>query len=460
MSEFDTAYKTSARYIDRAANGNGYEKAMLTIMALGELGEQGVENAKIVEIGPGGGAALTALSLAYDNGTELGLPPKPEVNLVELDGISSPALLESMNNFERHGPVTLTKGDARDLDTILPEPVHVVAASAVLHEVYSYGKGYAGVDETLGAVARSLEPGGYFSYRDVFSVDGMSQHERTRHIYDKAGWVRFAKLFLPYYIDNATHPYHHEDDKVVYLQDSVNVRPEKINSERQLTINAPVGVLRELQRHYITFRDHCWRTGALGLTPELEGPLSSEWINRATGHKRIYYKNGKTSYTPHPLLEKLSEDAGNGFRAIDGDIFDKTTEAEIGKFLELVESGDEAAQSVWEEWLKREGSETYVYMTVSRLLGAMVMRSLEATDGKTILMPSSSQDVVITPRAYYNRFLGQLSAPLYDGKQLVLARAMDVKKDQELIIAATEGLAKHCSRNTMARIYDPIRKVL
>lgn len=359
MNNFDSTEKNSGVYLDLAANGNGGEKAMFALEALNRLKASGTNSVHVIEIGPGGGAALDAVTNAYSD-PESNLPKEIRIAFLELNGIQSESLQAAREKFAHIGTSKHVEGDARDMAKLFPDGADVIAASAVLHEVYSYGMGYEGVDQTLQALAETVKPNGYFAYRDVFSVENGSQHERKRHIYDKEGWVLFAKLFLPYYLSSATHPYHHEDDKVVFEQDSMRVLAESINPKKYLSINAPVGILRELQRHYITLRDFCWREGALGITPVLEGPLANDWLDIKNGSKRVYYKSDSSVFDDN-LLRVLSEDAADGLKVVDGDTFDSTTDAELGRFLHRVMQEDGTALEVWNKWLSREGSETYVY---------------------------------------------------------------------------------------------------
>lgn len=458
MNSFDTAEKNSGVYLDLAANGNGDEKAMFALEALSRLKASGTNDVDVIEIGPGGGAALQSITGAYAEDTDSNLPDNINISFLELDGIESGSLGDARKQFAAFGTTEYVKGDARDMATLFPDGADVVAASAVLHEVYSYADGYDGVDQTLHAISETVKPGGYFAYRDVFSVENESQHERKRHIYDKEGWVLFAKQFLPHYLSQATHPYHREDDKVVFEQDSQRVLADAIDPKKYLSISAPVGVLRELQRHYITLRDFCWREGALGITPVLDGPLANDWLDVKNGSKRVYYKSDP-EVLDDKLLDVMSEDAVDGHKVVDGDIFDATTDAELARFLHRVHDGDEVATDVWEKWLSREGAETYVYMTIGRLVGSMAMRSLEVTDGKQLLVPRRASDVLIVPRRYYNRYLNRhLSNPLPDAKQLILFNSVDVKNDKQGVADALDVLTEHATRETISRIYGPIRK--
>lgn len=457
MSSFHTEHKTDFSYLDLAANGNGDEKALFTIQALERLRQGGMTEADVVEIGPGGGAAFKAVTNTMSGQRAEGIPNIVNYSFVELDGISSEMLEQACKEHAPYGATKMIKGDARNLASLMPEGANVVAASAVLHEVYSYAGGYDGVDQTLRSVTDTIRPSGYFSYRDVFSVENESQHERAMHIYDKS-WVYFSKLFLPYYLENATHPYHREDDKVVFEQDSKFVGINSIDADKNLSISAPVGVLRELQRHYITLRDYCWRKGSLGVLPILEGDLANDWVDQRKGLKRVYYQQVPNA-AQDDLLTVMSEKAGEDIWSVDGDYFDAATDAKLCGFLKAVIEEDPAARETWNEWLAREGAETYVYMTMGNLLGATALRSLEASEGKKILLPESPSDVMIRPRGYYNRFLRrQVSSPLPDAKQMVLFKAYQPKTDRDEIADSLAILTEHCSKDTIAKIYGPIQK--
>lgn len=461
MGLFSTVEKSSGMYLDQAANGNGAEKAFYTISALRELGGRGVSDVHVVEIGPGGGAALGSVTRALKTGD---LPGVNELKytFVELEGVQSGSLTHEREKFERLGVGTceMRVGDAKELNVVVPDSADVVAASAVLHEVYSYGGGYGGIDQTLRSITDTLGERGFFSYRDVFSVERASQHERTRHIYDHESWVRFAKMFLPYYLQNAEHPYHREEDKVVFEQNSKVINTaQEINTAEGLSIEAPNGLLRELQRHYITLRDFAWRKGALGVRPDLEGQNAGDWLSIKDGHKRVHYRTD----VEDKLLEALSEKRPDGSWVVDGDAFDATTDILLTKLLSDAEDGggDPEAAHVWQEWLEREGSETYVYMTLGKFMGEVALQSLRASGGQRLLLPVDPSHALITPRAYYNRYLsGRLSNPLFDGKQLALFGLVDPKTEPDRVARGLDVLSTHCTKDTISKIYTPIRKVL
>lgn len=449
--------KGSSGYLDASITGNGAEKSQLVVSAIRRLGERGIVPENILEIGPGSGSAIVELATAIDAQFP-DLKGRTNLSLLELEDVESGKLKKARKKFEEIGSTALIRGDATQLDSLLDEgSMSIISASAVMHEIFSYGGGYPAVTDAVGSISRVLEPGGLFAYRDVFSVKKDSQHDRVKHIYDNEGWVRFIKIFVPYYLAKAEHPYKREDDILVFEQDSSFVKPNEIDPQRYLGIEGPIGILREIQRHYITLRDYLWREGSLGVSPIVEGNFASDWMDHKKGHKRVHY----TSELNDPLLEAMSEENGEGHKVVDGDIFDDTTDVLLAKFLEKAQEDQNSEEwKIFQKWMDREGSETYIYYTRDRLLGAVAISSMRATDGQKVLLPTFLEDVFASPRLYYNRYLRrQLSSPLYDGKQLVLFEAVDVKKHPECVSRGLGVLATLCSKATISKIYAPLSKL-
>jgi hypothetical protein len=423
------------------------------------LRNKDVTTQHIVEIGPGGGSSVDIISESFEKGEQDGV--SLHMSFLELEGVESKGLIRAQERLAEFATSSFHQGDAKNLYSIFGNEVDIVAASAVLHEVYSYGGGYGALDTTFGNITNTLKPGGYFAYRDVLSVDRLSQHERTRHVYDREAWVRFTKLFLTHYLTEAEHPYHRHEDMLIFEQDSARIDLNDVDMTKNLSVEAPIGLLREVQRHYITLRDHVWRKGSLGVTPVLEGANSSDWVDIKRGHKRVHF----TSTLRDPLLDALSEAADDGeSRIVDGDIFDSTSEVLLGRFLRKVCDKEESSTAIWTDWLNREGSETYVYMTLNKLIGAVAIQSFTVSDGAKILLPVKAEDVAIAPRVYYNRFLqGRLSNPILDGKQMVLFEAVDTSDqssaNEEKVAEALNTISVHCSKEVLSDIYDPIRKM-
>jgi hypothetical protein len=455
-STFTTALKTAATYIDVAANSNGAEKAHLALQALKRMPRADVH---LVEVGPGGGSAVAYL--ASQLCTEQPPVEGVRLTLVEVPGVTSASLTASMDAFNRVGTCRLLTGFAQDIGTLLPEPVDVISASALLHEVYSYGGGYAGLHSMIRTLPTVLKPSGMFAYRDVYAVKAGSLHDRTQQTYTARAWLRFLRMFLPQYLDEGTHPYHGAADQVVLRQNSQIVTPEQLSERTSVVAEGPVGIFREVQRHYITLRDHIWRSGMLGFSPYLEGPLSGDWIDARQGHKRVHYRLTDSDWLPasqKTMLLALSEPYMD-HHTVDGDIFDECTDIALTAFLARAEEDADECADVWRSWVTREGRETYAYMTLDSLLAAVAVHSSEAAqEQRTVLMPVRPTDVMRRDRAYYNRYLRRaLPNPLKDAKQMVLFSNIPVT-DSESLSEGLHCLQQWCSKSSLARVYAAVNQ--
>ncbi|WP_112468652.1 hypothetical protein [Streptomyces triticisoli] len=451
---FSTSLKTAAGYIDVAANAHGEEKGHLALRALERVRS---DRPHLVEIGPGGGSSVAFLASQLAAGEDRARDVR--LTLVEVPGVVSTSLEQAMDDFSRVGRCELVTGFAQDIANILNGPVDVVSASALLHEVYSYGGGYNGLHSMIRTIPTVLRPGGMFAYRDVYAVKAPSLHDRCLQTYTSRSWLRFLRMFVPQYLGEGTHPYHSASDLVVFRQDSRIVPVERLCERTGVVASAPVGVFREVQRHYITLRDHVWRSGVLGFTPFLEGPLAGDWIDARYGHKRVHFFLTDTDWLPASqkgMLLALSEQYMDHW-TVDGDVFDECTDIALNAFLELAERDDGVCGEVWRSWVTREGRETYAYLTLDALLAAFAVNSTEAAlEERTVLVPVRVDDVIRRDRAYYQRYLRRaIPNPLRDAKQLVLFTNVSVD-DSDSLSQGMQCLQQWCSKSSLARVYSAI----
>lgn len=461
LRNFAREHKSDTGYLDVAANTHGAEKGVLVHCALGRVQHAELQ---VVEVGPGGGAAVEYLAaqLASDRTTEPAPAHEVHLILIEAPGVVSQSLTRAVEQFNQVGVCHLVHGFAQDIATLLAEPVDVISASALLHEVYSYGGGYAGLHAMMRTLPTVLAPGGFFAYRDVYAVDRPSLHERVTQSYNSRAWLTFLRRFLPHYLTEGTHPYHHAADELVARQNSRIVPVAELDPASYAVIAAPVGLFREIQRHYITFRDHVWRSGALGFTPVLDGDLAADWIDFRAGHKRVHYQLADDDDVPwlttsqRMMLAAMSEPYAD-HHTIDSDIFDSVTDVALLAFLDAADQGDTTCWRVWESWLLREGRETYAYMTADQLLTAFTVHSAQA-DTDTVLMPVQTGDIRRVDRHYYNRFLTKrLANPLPDAKQLVLFQNVP-RGDAAALRQGFDVVQDFCGKPSLARMYTAINR--
>lgn len=447
LDSFSTHHKTQPTYLDAAANSHGREKGRLLLRALERTRSS---RPHAVEIGPGGGAAVAFLTQQL---TEQPDHRPVDLTLIEAPGVTSKSLTAAMDRFDQVGTASLRHGLAEDLSGLITNPVDVISASALLHEMYSYGGGYTGLHAMIRVLPGVLAAYGFVAYRDVYAVDAPSLHERVTQSYTRPSWLRFLRLFLPHYLANGVHPYHHADDQVVARQNARITDVAKLDTTTTAVITAPVGVFREVQRHYITARDHLWRSGALGIRPYLDGHRAADWLDRRTGHKRVHYQltdDGPIPADQATLLRAMSEPFDDHL-VICGDVFDSVTDIAMTATLTEVEAN--GSHPVWKSWLAREGTETYAYLTLSELVTAFAENTAESG---AVLLPVEPTDIDRVHRDYYNRFLiHQLPNPLLDAKQLVLFQLIPLR-DADTIRRAVETVQRVCSKADLARIYTAI----
>ncbi len=451
VNGFNTELKSTPLYLDVAANGSGEDKSWLTFEAMKRVSGTDRENIDMIEIGPGGGVALEALTGAV----ELSLPQyigSLSLKLVELDGIESESLRRSREYFNRIGKSELVRGDAQELDSFLGrESADIITACAVFHEVYSYGGGEPALNRAFLASNQTLRPGGYLAYRDILAVPGSSLQSRERVAYDDRSWVWFAKMFLPYYLDNAEHPYEDYQETVVYEQSGERVESSMIDGSSPLIITAPIGVARELQRHYITLRDRMWRSDILGVSPVLEGAYAYDWADRSEGTRIVHFT------TNDKVLRSECDRDQDGNYVLDSDTFEKIVDVRLHEALIRADKDDHSEESmVWRQWIYREGRETYVYATVDQIIGSVVLNTLNDTGGRKVLLP---QFIGVSSRPHYTRYIKQrISNGLPDGGQRILFQSIDLDaRERDSIDKALKLVQDACVESTSNAVFEAVK---
>lgn len=451
MTNFDYTQKNQHLYLDVAANGSGRDKSWLTLEALRRLPDENRKRVDMVEIGPGGGVALDSLvdSIEAEFPQYIG---HLGLRLIELDGIESESLKKVRTRFHAIGKSELVRGDAQELDVILGrESADIITACAVFHEVYSYGGGDRGLDNAFLASNRTLRPGGYLAYRDILAVPRSSLHDQERFLYNEQSWIQFIKMFLPYYLNNAEHPYLDHQDVVECEQNGVRTKPERIDSAIPLGMTAPVGLSRELQRHYITMRDSMWRSDALGVKPILEDKNAPDWIDYESGERLIHFT------TSDKMLQDQCTKDRDGNCILESDSFEIITDERLYEVLKKAEVDRRSnGAEVWRQWIAREGRETYVYATVDQLVGSVALSTYSDTGGSKILLP---QFTGISPRPHYTRYTKKrIENSFADGGQRILFQSIDCASNTKQEVEHALKLVREvCTVSTSDAIHDIVK---
>lgn len=412
----DRLLKGSERYLNQIRN-NVPEKIEMVMDKLnsGELPRD--QNGKIIvlEIGTGGGESIRSLD------TEL--KEREEIKLIALDVVQALAA-----KAKKEGGVDAVVADAGALP-FKDESLSAVNASAVFHEVSSYGTrshrreqldsdedgaenriyGRDAIRAVFAECERVLMPDGILTYRDPL-VSAEDIREEKEVTYYEVSWKQFCNWFLQNFINSG---------RGFYEGTEISTR----ESEEGLVLTAPVGIQRELQRHYLMLRDYLRnaRKDEFGINI-----TKSEWMNKEVGLKSITFSIDKSISNVIGLsnLEVIEQD-GEVIYGCDSDQFDKMYDELMNYYFMEMESGTEKGkefESIIEEWRAREGSEYYVYGNISDLID---LSCRAVPEDEYVLFPESSKDIKVVPRYYYDRYLQRVADnPEKDGKQMVTFKKM------------------------------------
>jgi SAM-dependent methyltransferase len=250
-------------------SGNLDEKTQIYNYILDNL------NGTYIDIGTGGDAiAMLAQKL----------PPSSRPTLIAAD--IDPSVIDSIKtrrkeilNYinKKEGPnVELVTMSAVNMIPIKDSMISGIGASAVAHEIYSYVPTLDPLDQFTYEVCRVLEKNGVFIYRDPKWVDDPETHCTMVVKKDIAKY--YTSLFLTKFLDRrfsmikdyrgeCCKPNLYSENQVkvnAYLQNSkqskqfsfqefLNTPTHLIDYKRNFSVEAPKGLIAEIQRHYLMF---------------------------------------------------------------------------------------------------------------------------------------------------------------------------------------------------------------
>ncbi len=279
--------------------------------------------------------------------------------------------------------------------------ISAVNASALLHEVHSYGTkvehgniyGIEAVRIALSEIRRILAPGGQLTYRDPL-LSTENYHKNKKVLYRNSAIGNFVSWYINIFRDSPGFLYR---DASIEITDTTN---------NNKLVCAPIGLHRELQRHYITFRDFL---------------VKSAYTELGFNSIKIRESGIFVNFSSDSLGKNLSRQE-----------FDDLLDKKISEICIKLQSGDCAdisrLKSVINQWINREGYESYVYATPTQIIKISIESSLTDSDN-FVLCPQSPDDIQIIYREKYNSYLSRgVDKPELDGKQCIKFVKMNIDK--------------------------------
>jgi SAM-dependent methyltransferase len=381
--------KINHLYLEQISN-NGVEK-------FGDLKQLIINNKlpridgkiNILELGVGGGDTMAKLKNQ--------LHGRSDVNVIGLDN----ALMFS-DNFQKTTNSDAVVADA-GLIPIKENSLSAVNASAIMHEVSSYGIsiengnkifGPEAVKKSLYEIKKSLVENGILVYRDVACPKNRLELKTVN--YKRKSWQAFIEMYIP-----------------ILRKASKDVLPEIFNDYKlkkdcdNISLQATTQVQREIQRHYITFRDYFRKK----IFPEMGIKIIKEnWVKKDEGEKK--HSIELTEFALEHYINNIKsekETAGMKKLSIDmlSDEYDDFTD-------EIMEYGFEQKISEFnDEWFRREGGEVYTYLNTEEIKQIMA-----EPDADNNILIAEKEEMI--SRDYYQRYLDRvLKNPEFEGKQII-----------------------------------------
>jgi SAM-dependent methyltransferase len=375
------------------------------------------------------------------------------------------------------GPkVELITMSAANMVPIKTSTIAGIGASALAHEVYSYTPAKSPLDQFIGEICRVLEKEGVFVYRDPKWVDDPKTRcivivkEITAKYYTTLFLAKFLDRqfsMLRDYRDECCKPqlYSPADVKVnVYLygqeeciqmdfKQFLDTASKNIDYSKNFSIEAPKGLIAEVQRHYLMFLKDYYAAGFINawcfkneLNLEDLSKEEAEIVEAFALRKSVPIVNGKIAKEHFPILlrerDNLKKLFVDGFRVdiahnkelldyiqkmsfenINRNLFylvDDHTLVIDPKVLVLLFHGkgkgifqffphDKEIPHDLLEHLKLEGEEHYFYKTTDELITYMGQFSrflLKDTHKRNYLLaPIDVEYIKTAPRNFYQSIL-------------------------------------------------------
>jgi SAM-dependent methyltransferase len=434
----------------------------------------------VLEIGPGSGSAIeNAIVLSqgwykHDNYFALDIDKDVLRNLYTNTIISQWAGFYPIQASAVHLPF---KDNAFD----------IVNLSAVAHEVSSYSGGLAGLQALATECARVLRVNGSLILREL---EGVELQEPTECTLVGPAAIGFFSVFFKRFLDrkytSINKPLFYEADAINVVIDCEGIHNgfsyQHMALGARISIAAPLGFIRETQRHFITFVDAFAPEYFYEIKSTLDGGDFLLAFKKKSSVKGFLdflsttdyraYQIGSSFQVSGACVERFREYVENKFLALldncavdkgeairnalvrEGIEFGETDDSyliPVGAavlFQEILSQSGNAVRGIAQSvisWAKREGDEHYLFGSVTDMVINFVENSIQMDhhepstfSGLTCLVPIKSKYI---PREKYaevlqNSFVlksGNDNFQLVEGKRIVHFRKVRLEDSVALI---------------------------
>jgi len=312
--------------------------------------------------------------------------------------------------------VSYVQGDASSALPFEDSVFTSINVSSVVHECYSYGGGFEGIDKLAAECARVMRSGGVLIYRDPEGVKLDEMVEMQLNSKLAVGFLSFfaAKFFDTSFSRIKKKPNNGYSENLKVYADGKEVAFEELAQggtalfhADQLLLKGPAGFMHELQRHFLVYikevAPSSYQGGEMDCTRTLAGELNSltpvdstditfldDLVRFLTSHGIYHLVSGNTIYMTPGALNLC---------------FDQI-EALPSYKPETVGISELMRRSL--AWAQKDGEEHYYYGTaedtIARLAEASLTRDGSSILGYSCLCPVSPGATRVVVRQSYESF--------------------------------------------------------
>lgn len=470
------------------------------------------EDGVFLEIGMGGDPIINLFSQIPSNKNATIIASDVDNRILELLLERHPQLEKYASNHSSGPKLILKQLNAIDMQYFSDNYLSGINASSLVHEIVSYAGGINAFNSFFKESFRVLKPDGVLIYRDPEAV--LLKNKTVKANLKNKSIKLFTHIFLTKFLDNSYCNLAKSNKKFVqynakditfycYKQYSkelctltydeyLKTQSYDIDFSRQYTVRLPLGLIREIERHYLVYLKECNPLAFVKCMPKINTDLfflsylsnnSIKAFQEFLTYNQVESKDGLINSETKDLL---NETIDNKVKPIEYGLkilipsqvkkqklinLLKQEGFEPGFYIKLIKKDtylidyrlfslfyDFFSESILDEnnkllnpedavhaiYLKSEGDETYCYYSDDELISKVAMITLEDNKDPSNLMvlcPVSAEHNKFIPRICYQKVLNDVvevtdnagySIKNKEGKRIIHFKKTELSKAIEI----------------------------
>ncbi|MES2200207.1 MAG: hypothetical protein V4489_08580 [Chlamydiota bacterium] len=461
-----------------------------------------------LEIGTGGDPITNLFTQIPSNNPSTIIASDVDNNVLELLIQRHPELQPYLSNNSFGPKLVLKQLNAIDMQCFDNDYLSGINASSVVHEIVSYAGGIDAFQAFFKESFRVLKPDGVLIYRDPEAV--LLKNKIIKANFKNKSIKLFTHIFLTKFLDNSycnlaksnkkfTQYNTNEITFYLYKQYSkelctltydeyLKTQSYDIDFSRQYTVKLPLGLVREIERHYLIYLKECNPLAFIKCMPKINTDMF--FVNYLSNNARKAFQDFLTKHQIECKDGLINAEAKDVLNATIDDVVKpiefglkilipsqlkkqklinllKKEGFEPGFYIKLIKKDtylldyrlfslfyDFISESILDDtnklltkedsvhaiYLKSEGDETYCYYSDDELISKVAIATIgenELSADLMVLCPVSSEHNKFIPRICYQKILSDVvevtdnagySIKNKEGKRIIHFRKMKLSE--------------------------------